>query len=197
MDEVAEREYRHQETLKGLLARGGAALTLAVVAHSKIIEDRGREPWQVLSPEIVAAAEQAYAALAVDPDPALLALALQSALCRRPMTALPEWMAPITREPACVSYLGRHVQDSKLTPALGRLRSASSDREKGLAALALALCRRQDTLRTLASRLPETTDARLLTRMGLLAYVLAVPGEPSAMRGEVRKLIKGAASWDV
>jgi hypothetical protein len=121
--------------------------------------------------------------------------ALQSALSPTPRTALPKWLSPVYQEPSCLSFIGRAFEPASLAAALGISRPAPSDREKGLAAAAAALCRLQDTLLTLSSRLP-LQDGRMLKRMGRLAYVLAAPGEPSAVRGKIRKLLKGDVPWE-
>ncbi len=195
MNGIEEKVSRHREALRELLARGGAALTLAVISFSNRDANGEREPWSVLSPELIAGAEQIGAAVAACEAEEALALAVQSALAPA-RTALPEWLTPTLTEPKCLSFVGRNTGDFDLLAALGPGRVASSDRERGLAALALALCRRQDTLLTLASRLPESSETRLLIRMGRLANVTAAPGEPSKLRSALRRRLKGASTWD-
>ena len=100
----------HRDILKGLLARGGAALTFAVISYSNSNTEGRRIPRNVISPEIAAAAEQAFFTVAAGPPPEVLERALQYALNPEPMTALPTWLTPVFRAPSCLSFIGKHLE---------------------------------------------------------------------------------------
>jgi hypothetical protein len=190
-----EKDNPQHDMLKALLGRGGAMLTLAAVAYSRGYRPETVGQWVVLSKEMQAQAEQILSAVARNPFPEVLEQALECALTSSSQTALPSWLLPIYREPSALSFIGCNMEIQKLHASLGNVRSAPSDREKGLAATALALCRLQDTLHSLSRRMPSFEDERMLMRMGRLAYVRAAGGEPSAMRAEIRRLLKGAP-WE-
>ena len=187
-------EYR--ETLKGLLSRGGTVLTLAVLARAGSQEGR-HAVLASLTPEMRAATEQVGRVLETAYKSEALKAALEHALSLSPAVALPDWLRPVLRNSRALSHLGASFNVSDLRSALGRRRTSPSDREKGIAALATALCRQQDTLSTLAGRFPEEREGALLLAMGRLAAVTASPGEPSTVRGTVRRILKEGDKWDV
>ena len=179
-----------REVLKGLLGRGGASLTLAV-ASRWAVENGEPEVSAYLLPELRAAAAQAGKALDANPPDDVLEEALACALRPRPAVTLPDWVKTVVRNPREISRIGQRFSGS-LHAALGVHCPSPSARERGLAALALSLCRQQDTLRTLADFLPVPAEGVLLERMARLAAVLASPGEPSSARAAVRRILKGA-----
>ena len=185
---------RHRETLKGLLGRGGTVLTLAVLARAGS-RDGQRMPLSSLAPEMRAAVDQVRRVLETAPASDTLSAAIAHALSYEPAVALPTWLRPVLKDPGSLSRLGAAFEVSDLQTSLGPCRSAPSDREKGPAALAVALCRRQDTLSTLAARFASETDGALLSVMGRLAAVTASPGEPSTVCGTVRRILKGEGEW--
>jgi hypothetical protein len=195
MVEKDETDFVHRDVLERLLGRGSTMLTLAVVAYSRGFRPATVGQWNVLSKEMQAAAEQILSAVASNPFPKVLEQALTFALAPLSETAVPSWLSPIYRDPSALSAVGRAFETARLTASLGEQRIAPSDREKGLAAVALALCRLQDTLASLSRRLPSVEEAVRLMRMGRLAYVRAGGGEPSAARTEIRKLLNGAP-WE-
>ncbi len=171
-----------------LLGRGGRTLGLAAVAHARG-QQPGQGPWHVLSADTIAAAEEVLSALAQQPDPALLEAAVRAAMGPKPATAAPSWAAPLWRDPMMLSRVGALFETSQLSSALGPKQTDPSDREKGLAALAVALSRSLDALRAFAEYLAED-DQDSVFRMGCLASVSVEPGEPSELRTELRRLLK-------
>ncbi len=173
-----------------LLGRGGRTLGLAAIAHARG-QQSGRGPWHVLSADTIAAAEEVLSALEQQPDPVLLEAAVRAAMSPKPATAAPTWAAPLWRDPMMLSRVGASLETSQLSSALGLKQTDPSDREKGLAALAVALSRSLDALRAFADYLPED-DRDCVFRMGCLASVSVEPGEPSGLRARLRHVLKKA-----
>ncbi len=178
----------NQMDARRLLGRGGRILGLAALAHAQG-RRQGAEPWHVLPADTVAAAEEVLLALEEELDPALLEAVIRAAMSEKPATAAPSWAEPLWRDPGALSRVGAAVDSKRLAPAFGPRLPDPSDREKGLAALAVALCRSVDGLRALAERLPEE-DRDLALRMTYLAGVTVEPGDPSRMRAEMRRILK-------
>jgi len=168
-----------------LLARGGRALGAAAVAHARGARADGG--WSVLSPELAAAADAALAALAAGVTPRALAAAIGAAMRDAPATAAPAWTAPFGADPEALARAGRAAAEA--WP--GHLPAApGGDRERGLRALALALCRSSEAPRAVAAALaPE--DGLALVRLARLYEALARPGEPGAVRAAIRAAVAG------
>ena len=171
-----------------LLGRSGRVLGLAAVAHVHG-QRSGKGPWHVLSPETIAATEEILLLLEQGPKKAVLEAVLEAALAPEPATAAPGWTEPVWRDPLALSRLGKALDVKRLAPALGPGNTDPSDREKGLAGIALALCRSSDGLAALAAHL-EKDDRLDLKRMACLAQVLVEPHEPTQMRDEIRRLLR-------
>ncbi|MCP4679629.1 MAG: hypothetical protein GY854_29885 [Deltaproteobacteria bacterium] len=178
----------NQTDARRLLGRGGRILGLAALAHAQGRRP-GSEPWHVLSADTVAAAEEVLIALEKEMDPALLEAVVRAAMGEKPATAAPSWAEPFWRDPQALSRIGAAVDSKCLAPAFGPRLPEPSDREKGLAALAVALCRSVDGLRALAEHLSEE-ERELVLRMTYLAGVTVEPGEPSRMRADMRRILK-------
>lgn len=183
-EETGQHEVRAD--VGRFLRRGGTALALAAVAHAKGRLPRG-ERWHVLAPELAAAAEEVLAEIAAGARPEVLETAVRAAMDEKPSTAPPAWARALVGSPAALSRVGRGADPGDLAPALGRRAGTAEDRLKGLAALALALCRSLDALAAAAALLSEE-DGRALVRMGHLAAATAEPGAPSRMRAAVKRL---------
>ncbi len=184
-----------QDSLKALLSRGGAILAAAVAAYSRGITPNTPKQWSVLSPSNRAAIEEILEVLSLGVSHLDLKQALQSSFSKYPNTSLPLWIVPVYQEENILSVIGQNWKTSDLKIALGVSRSNPSDREKGLAAVAIALCRLHDTLLTLSYRLPSE-EGSLLIRMGRLAGVLAEPSFPSNFRNRIKIILKGTISWE-
>jgi hypothetical protein len=171
-----------------LLSRGGRILAVAALAHIGG-QRAGQGPWHTLPPETISAAEEILYLLGRTGNPTVLEAVVRAAMAPEPATAAPKWAKPLWREPSSISRLGSSIDKKRLVPALGPRYGGPSNREKGLAAVAVALCRSSDGLQALAERLPEK-DGSELKRMASLAQALVEPKEPTAMRAEVRRLLK-------
>jgi hypothetical protein len=177
------------EIAKGLLGRGGSALLLAATARSRGIR-MGEHRWHVLPPDIVASVEQVLGFLDQETVLEWVEMAIHQALVGEPIASIPLWLKPIGEIPDALSVLGCATDQASLTPAFGPRMRHPSDRAKGIAAVAVALSRMQDTLDTLSRILPEE-DGRQLIRMGRLAAATVRSGEPTRMRAHVREVVKG------
>jgi hypothetical protein len=171
-----------------LLSRGGRILAVAAMAH--IDGQRpGQGPWHTLSPENLAAVEEVLYMLSRVRTPSVLEAVIRAAMAPEPATAAPKWAEPLWRNPALISRVGKSFDAKSLAPALGPKCADPSDREKGIAAIAIAMCRSSDGLQALVEMLPEEDGAQLM-RMARLAHVNVEPKEPSTIRAEVRRLLK-------
>ena len=193
MGEENETDNREQEVLKGLLGRGGTALGIAAMAHA-----RGHSTsdckWSSLSREITAAAEQVLWVLEDSPDFDMVHLAVMKAMSEDKVAALPKWALPLGQDPELVTRLGDALDEALLNPAIGSGDRPLTPRLKGLAGVAVALCRNQDTLSALAEKLPKA-DSRVMVRMARLAGATVGPGEPSSMRARLRAMLK-EQTWE-
>jgi hypothetical protein len=165
-----------------LLARGGRALGMAAVAHARG-QRAGQGPWHVLSRDIAAPTEQILGALEVELAPSALAAAVAAAMAEAPAAAAPAWTAPLVLDPQAFARLGRDA--AAAWPAGFRLAAPADARERGVALVALALCRSADAVRSLGGRL-AAQDGRALVRAARLFQAVARPGEPSAVRAAIR-----------
>jgi len=136
-----------------LLSRGGRILGLAAVAYARG-QRAGTGPWYALPAETVAAVEEVLLVLENEEDPELLEAVVCAALSPEPSTAAPSWAEPLWRDPAALTEVGRAVDDELTKPVLGSGEANPPPRLKGMAALAMALCRSPDGLAALAARLP-------------------------------------------
>ncbi len=188
MPYIIEPGSREHDIIKGLLGRGSGTLALAAVAHTA-----GRRSasgaWAVLGLDIVAAAEQVLAFLEKGPDFQIVQRAVTRAITQESPAAIPPWAKPLYEQPDAFSFLGNTVDDVWALRALGPRRKNPSPRLKGMAIAALAFCRNQDTLTALARQLPEEEE-RAIRRMARLAQANTNPGEPSAARAKIRRLLK-------
>jgi hypothetical protein len=144
--------------------------------------------WSALSRELSAAVEQVLRFLEETPDFEVVQSAVLKTMSGEQVAAEPKWTRSICRDPEILYRAGGALDDTFLTPALGKRVSKLTPRIKGLAGMAVALCRNQDTISTLAEKLPKE-DARLMVRMARLAQATVGPGEPSTMRGRLRALL--------
>jgi hypothetical protein len=144
-------------------------------------------PWHVLSRDIAAAAEQILGELEIEVPPSGLAAAVGAAMGESPATAEPAWTAPLARDPEAFGRVGRVAASS--WPAGFPIAAPDAEHERGVALVALALCRSVDTARALAGRL-GAEDARTLVRSARLYQAVARPGEPSAARAAVRAALE-------
>jgi len=175
-----------KEDTSRLLARGGRALGIAAVAYARG-QRAQKGPWHVLSPEIAAAAEQILGELEAEVPAQALAAAVGAAMGEAPATAEPAWTAPLVHHPDEFARVGRNA--AAIWPSDFPLDSPDGDRERGLALVALALCRSVDAARALAAQL-GAEDGRALVRSARLYQALARPGEPSAVRAAVRAALE-------
>jgi hypothetical protein len=166
-----------------LLARGSRTLGIATLAHA-----RGDGRWYVLSPESIAATEEILSYLKQKPESVVLEAVIGAALAPEPATRPPSWSEPLFNKPPMIERIGARTHESQLRAALGARHASPSNRRKGLAALAIGLCRSLDSLGALAENLPDA-DGIELTRMGYLAHTLVEPGEPSTMRSDIRRIM--------
>jgi hypothetical protein len=169
-----------------LLARGGRAFGLAAIAHARG-RRAGLEPWHLVSRDLAAAADQILAELeAAVPDDALAA-AIGAAMGEAPATAEPSWTAALLADPEAFARVGSAAAAS--WPASSPFHMPDGDRERGIAAVAFALCRSIDSARALAAKL-GAEDGVALVRAARLCGAIARPGEPSAMRAIVRTALE-------
>ncbi len=171
-----------------LLARGSRILGIAALAHA-----RGNGHWYVLSPEIVAATNDILGYLEAQPDSALLEAVVGAALAPKPATRPPSWSKQLTGNPPAIEQLGAMTDEAQLQAALGSSCSSPSNHLKGLAAVAIGLCRSIDSLEAFAQNL-SSQDRTALMRMGYLAQTLVQPGDPSTMRSFIRRIVNEASN---
>ena len=177
------------EMAKGLLGRGGSSLLVAAVARARGIRV-GQRRWHVLAPDIVASVEQVLTFLEREQvSEAWLELAVHQALKGDAIASVPGWLRPVADREDALSLLGDRIATEELRSALGYRMCHPSQRQKGVAAVAIALSRMQDTLDTLC-RMLSSTDGALLARMGRLAAARVEGGEPTRMRMRVREALK-------
>jgi hypothetical protein len=172
-----------------LLGRGGRMLGLAAVAHARG-QRAGAGPWHVLSTETVAVAEQLLLALEESRDSWVVAAAVTAALAAGPVTAVPSWAATVWEQPGELERLGESIEAAELDPAFPSGTSAkhADVRTRGLAALAVALCRGLDGVLALGAKLGESDRATLIA-MARLAAVQVDPGAPTRVRGRIRRVV--------
>ena len=174
--------------IKGLLGRGGSSLLTATIARSRGIE-MGTHRWQALSPDLIASVEQVLGCLSQSMPVDWLEMTIRRTLIGEEVAAVPEWLTPVYRSPEALSFVGGAVTREEVSCALGIRAHHPSERYLGLAAVAVALSRMQDTLDTLSRRLNHE-DGNLIVRMGRLAGVTIQSGEPTRMRRRVRLLLR-------
>ncbi len=179
----------NRDAVSRLLGRGGRVLVTAAVSHARGAR-AGATRWNVLAPENVAATEQILRVIEDGVDPRDMAVAIESAMGEKPATAPPSWANRVWAEPDVISKIGAAVDDPILSHRTGRA-STPTDREKGLAALAIAMCRSMDGAEALAARLCKG-DGEQLLRMARLAQATVEAGEPSGMRSKIRALLTGS-----
>jgi hypothetical protein len=167
-----------------LLARGSRILGIAALAHA-----RGDGRWHVLSAETIAATEEILSYLEQKPDSVVLEAVIGAALASEPATQPPSWSKPLFHNQPMIERIGALIDASRLRAALGARHASPTDRLKGLAALAIGLCRSLDSLGALAQNLPVEDRAELMP-MGYLAHTLVEPGEPSTMRSDIRRIMR-------
>lgn len=172
-----------RDAVSRLLGRGGRVLVTAAVAHARGYR-AGANRWNVLSLENIAATEQILRVIEDGVEPRDMAVAIESAIDKKPATAPPSWANRVWTEPDIISKIGSAMEDPILPTAAG------DDREKGLAALAIAMCRSMDGVQALAARLREG-DGKKLLRMARLAQATVEAGEPSEMRSKIRVFLAG------
>lgn len=183
-----ERLADQLSVAKGLLGRGGSNLLTATVARSRGIE-MGSHKWHALSPDLIASVEQVLGYLCHTAPVDWLEMAIRQTLIGEPVASVPDWLTSVYRSPDALSYIGHKVSREDVLPALGVRAHRPSERYLGLAAVAVALSRMQDTLDTLSRHLNEE-DSNLLVRMGRLAGVTVQSGAPTRMRRRVRVLLR-------
>lgn len=149
----------------------------------------GTHKWHALSPDLIASVEQVLGYLRQPTPVDWLEMAIRQTLIGEPIASVPDWLAPVYRSPDAFSYIGRKVSREEVLPALGIRAHHPSERYLGLAAVAIAFSRMQDTLDTLSRHL-NREDSHLLVRMGRLAGVTVQSGAPTRMRRRVRLLLK-------
>jgi hypothetical protein len=176
-----------------LLARGGRALGIAAIAHARGQRAHGG-PWHALSRDLAAAAEQILCELEADAPPDALAAAVGAAMGESPAAAEPAWTAPLARDPEAFACAGRAAAAS--WPPGFPIPAPDDDHRRGVAAVALALCRSTDAVRSLAGKL-GAEDGRALVRTARLCQALAHPGEPSAMRATIRAALEPGGTLGV
>jgi len=191
-----EKADHKQRAIGRLLGRGGQTLGLAATAHARG-QRAGDGPWHVLAPQLVAAAEQVLGVLAEENDPDSLSSAVGAAMGAAPATAAPSWAGDLWRDPELLARLGCAVPPDALAPALPVQWSGTAEpvealdhRERGLAAVAVALGRSVDGVEALAAELAPAEGERLIG-MATLAGSQVAPGEPSRMRSWLKEWIKG------
>ena len=93
-------------------------------------------------------------------------------------------------DPRALTRVGAEVTAARVRHILDPGEREPSPRLVGLAALGLALCRSPDGLAALAAMLPDDEGGEVV-RLSRLAGALAEPGEPSRMRGLIRRTLQG------
>lgn len=175
-------------TAARLLGRGGRVLGLAALAHARG-QRAGAGPWYVLGPETVAAAEQLLSILEEGGDPESLAAAVGAAMGPEPATAAPSWVVRLLARDRALDRVGERIEPLELAPALerGMATDELSARARGLAALAVGLCRSIDRVEAVCRGL-ELGEGRALRRMSRLAGVQVAPGQPTRVCRAIRRL---------
>ncbi len=168
-------------------------LTLAATARARG-RRAARDRWYALCPQMIAAAEQVLLVLEGGVAPELLTVAVQKAMTDEPVTAVPKWALPLTEHPESIALLGKDIDQRLIRAALPSETPSLDEHSIGLAALAVAFCRSQDSLRALAGHLPEG-DARTVLRRARLAQATVSAGEPSKTRGELKRRMR-ELRWD-
>jgi hypothetical protein len=169
-------------------------LGLAAVARAHG-QQAGAGPWHVLPPETVAAAEQLLGVLEEPGDSDSVAMAVSAALAPGPATAAPTWAAGAWERPDGLEAIGARARSPDLIPALGDAVDQADMRKRGLAALAVALCRSIDGVEALGAKLGGE-DSAALVRMARLAGALVGPGQPTRVRGSIREILTAALESD-
>jgi hypothetical protein len=148
-------------------------------------------PWYVLSPHIRASAEELLLHLEkyAHVDENMLESVIIAAMDEPPCTAAPCWAEPLWADSDALAFVGASFSRPELVSALGQNRSSATPRHRGLAAVAIALSRGLDGLRSLAEKLP-ISDGRLIVKMGYLASCTVSPTEPSRVRYRIKKLLR-------
>jgi hypothetical protein len=161
-----------------LLRRGGTSFALAAVAFA-----RGTRNWHALSVSLAHPADEIRSVIEEHPGASALAAAADRSFSDSP-GELPDWLDALTDDGLIL--LGDRV--APFWPPSGG--APLRGRDGGIAALAIAFCRRMDRIRAMGDRLPPE-DARQLLRRARLAAVLLEPGAPSAMKRQIRALVEG------
>jgi hypothetical protein len=188
MSVTRETDPRVQNVVKGLLGRGGAALGIAAMAHARGHRTMAGK-WSALSLEMRAAVEQVLGVLEKSTDLDVVRYAVMKTMSNEQVAAPPKWAKAIVQDPELLAQLGSDLDDALLNAAIGRGGHALTPRQRGMAGMAVALCRNQDTLMALAEGMPGG-DGRAMMRMARLAQATVAPGEPSSMRRRLRALLK-------
>jgi hypothetical protein len=164
-------------------------LGLAATAHARG-QRAGAGPWHVLSRSTVAVAEQLLRALEECPDSRTVAAAVSAAMAAGPVTAAPSWAATVWERPGELERIGESIAAEDLAPAFpaGADARRADVRTRGLAALAVALCRGLDGVLALGAKLGEA-DREQLVAMARLAAVQVDPGAPTRVRGRIRGVV--------
>ena len=102
--------------------------------------------------------------------------------------AAPSWTELLLTDPDALGRLGEGLGPVAWPP--GSDNKIVETRERALAALAVAFARNLDSARAMAERMEPATGARLL-EMTRLAACTVNPGEPSAVRSELKRLLAG------
>jgi hypothetical protein len=107
----------------------------------------------------------------------------------KPATAAPPWTAQLLAREGALSRVGNRIDPLELAPALapGVTAADLSARVRGLAALAVGLCRSSDRIDAVCRELAPD-EQRVLRRMSRLAGVRVEPGQPTRVRREIRSL---------
>ncbi len=179
---------QQNETASRLLRRGGQVFGLALMAHLHEAPG-GSHRWYALTPDTRAAAEEIRPALAASPDPQVVEAVIRASMSPGPAVSPPAWCRPLWDVPGLLRRVGGAFSEDELTNALGPFCDGASDRAKGIAALALSLCRSLDGLYAAAAHF-EDNDGTELVRRGHLAHNTAEPGQPSGAGEKIRKVIE-------
>ena len=158
---------------------------LASVAHVRGQSLSGS--WYVLSKEIGAAADQILKVLNDGVDKTSLAAAVTACMSLQPATAAPLWTKPIWEDPTILDQIG-NLAEQKWPPNENGA-PLNSSRQRGLASLAIALCRSMDSVRAVALKLSESNGGELI-KMAALAQSCVAPGIPSEERNRLRCFLK-------
>jgi len=168
-----------------LLARGGRAFGIAAIAHTRG-RRAGQGPWHALSGDMTSAADQVLEALEGAVSRTALASAITASMGDAPATAAPAWTSALVESEDAFLRLGRAAKSA--WPADFPIAAPRSDRERGIAFTALALCRSIDAARALGGALPKP-EGTTLVRWARLMQTLARPGEPSTARARIRRVL--------